>query len=115
MEQNYSQMGQNYNQVPPTYRDNQSTEKPPMPETYLIWAILSTILCCLPLGIVAIIKASKVESLYFSGAYEQAYKASNDAKKFAIIGAIIWVAFSLLYIIVAFVLLLADGATDYYY
>lgn len=101
MEQNYSQMGQNYNQVPPTYRDNQSTEKPPMPETYLVWAILSTILCCLPLGIVAIIKANKVESLYFSGAYEQAYKASNDAKKFAMIGAILGGAVVLLYLIFA--------------
>lgn len=110
-------MGQNYNQVPPTYRDNQSTEKPPMPETYLVWAILSTILCCLPLGIVAIMKANKVESLYFSGAYEQAYKASNDAKKFAIIAAVSGLIFAILYgIFVVFIGLSSVVAcgTEYY-
>lgn len=58
------------------------------PDNYLVWAILSTILCCWPLGIVAIIKSTKVDSLWLSGQYDLANQASNDAKKWAIISAI---------------------------
>lgn len=32
----------------------------PKPDSNLVWGILTTILCCLPLGIVSIVKASKV-------------------------------------------------------
>lgn len=32
------------------------------PDNNLVWAILSTVLCCLPLGIVAIIKSTQVNS-----------------------------------------------------
>ena len=38
--------------------------KPPMPDNYLVWAILSTVLCCVPFGIVSIIQSSKVSSAY---------------------------------------------------
>ena len=34
----------------------------PKPDNWLVWAILSTILCCLPLGIVSIIYATKVDN-----------------------------------------------------
>ena len=37
------------------------------PDNYLIWAILTTILCCLPLGIVAIVYSSKVDTLWSAG------------------------------------------------
>ncbi len=32
------------------------------PDNFLVWAILSTVLCCLPLGIVAIVYANKVDN-----------------------------------------------------
>ena len=51
----------------------------PKPATNLIWAILVTIFCCLPLGIVAIVKASSVDSLYYSGHYYEAVRASRAA------------------------------------
>ena len=38
--------------------------KPQRPNSYLALAIISTILCCLPTGIVSIIYATKVNSLY---------------------------------------------------
>lgn len=60
----------------------------PCPETNLVWAILCTVMCCLPLGIVAIIKATSVESLWREGRYEEAEKAADDAKKFSLWGAI---------------------------
>ena len=36
------------------------------PDNNLVWAILSTVLCCLPLGIVAIIKSTLVSVLGLS-------------------------------------------------
>lgn len=49
------------------------------PENHLVAAILSTCFCCMPLGIVAIIYACQVDSLYQQGRTEEARKASNDA------------------------------------
>lgn len=56
------------------------------PENNLAWSILTTVLCCMPLGIVAILKATKVDSLWAQGAQEEAIKASNDAKKWCLFG-----------------------------
>ncbi len=75
----------------------------PRPDSNLVWAILCTVLCCLPLGIVAIVYAAKVDSLYNSGAYEEAQAASDKARKFSIYGAIAGVAVGLIYGVVMFV------------
>ncbi len=56
---------------------------PPKPENYLVWAILATILCCLPLGIVSIIFAAQVDSKYQAGDYAGAAESSRKAKVFA--------------------------------
>ncbi len=56
-------------------------QMPQKPDNYLVWAILSTLLCCLPFGIVAIVKSSKVDSLWYAGNHAEAIQASNDAKK----------------------------------
>ena len=74
----------------------------PCPETNLVWAILCTVMCCLPLGIVAIIKATSVESLWREGRYEEAQKASDDAKKFSLWGAIAAVIGIVLYFVFYF-------------
>lgn len=58
------------------------------PENYLVWAILSTLFCCLPLGIVSIIKSTEVNSKWNAGDHAGARKASEDAKKYAIWSAI---------------------------
>lgn len=54
--------------------------KPARPSSYLALAIVSTILCCLPTGIVSIIYATKVNSAYEDGKYDEANKASKNAK-----------------------------------
>lgn len=77
----------------------------PCPETNLVWAILCTVMCCLPLGIVAIIKATSVESLWREGRYEEAEKAADDAKKFALWGAIANIICTVLGFILYFVIL----------
>jgi len=64
--------------------------------TYMAQAILVTIFCCLPFGIVAIVNASKVSGMIASGDYENATKCSLQAKKWvnwAVIAAVIYVAF----------------------
>lgn len=83
---------------------NNGTSIPPMPENYLIWAILATIFCCWPIGIFAIIKASKVSSAYTAGDYAGAQQASEEAKKFtmwtAIIGGVSIIVIAILYVFV---------------
>jgi hypothetical protein len=60
---------------------------PAKPGNFLVPAVLSTLCCCLPVGIVAIIKASKVDGLYAAGDYAGAEKAAGDAKMWTLISA----------------------------
>lgn len=77
------------------------------PDNHLAWAIISTILCCWPIGIFSIIKSTKVNSLWQQGDYEGAQKASADAKKFAIYAIVAGVVLIVLYLI--FVLVFGIG------
>ena len=70
------------------------------PPNYLVWAILSTVLCCLPLGVVSIVFAAQVNSKWASGDARGAAEASTKAKNFAmwsaiagVVGALVWVFF----------------------
>ena len=80
--------------------------KPQRPNSYLALAIISTILCCLPTGIVSIIYATKVNSLYEDGNYNEATKASKNAKTWGIvsigIAAIGWILYILIFGIAMF-------------
>lgn len=63
--------------------DNQSKENDKTskkPDSYLVESILATIFCCLPLGVVGIVFAAQVNSLYNSGDIEGANQASAKAK-----------------------------------
>lgn len=68
-------------------------------DTNLVWAILCTCLCCAPLGIVAIVKATSVESLWNQGRYEEAQRAADAAKKFSIWGAVAYCVIMVLVVI----------------
>jgi hypothetical protein len=74
------------------------------PDNNLVWAIVSTVLCCWPLGIVSIIKSTKVNSLWAQGDYVEAQKSADDAKKWAIYSTIGAVVFWVLYIVLSVVL-----------
>lgn len=85
----------------------ESTEqRPPMPPTYLVWAILTTFFCCLPFSIVAIVKSTKVESYYIQGLYAESLSASKEAKKWSIVSACVaggvWIVYAIVVIAVAF-------------
>jgi hypothetical protein len=67
--------------VPPGYTPNQQIPN------YLVQAILVTILCCLPLGIPAIIYSAQVNGKLASGDIAGAMAASKNAKLFC------WISF----------------------
>jgi len=109
---------QPYQQQPPTFQQQQPNyyqpnyaqgQRPMKPDNYLVWAILSTLFCCLPLGIVSIIYAAKVDGLYNSGDYAGAQDASKKAKNFAMWGAIISAIAIILYIILVVALGVGAG------
>ena len=52
---------------------------PKMPPTNLGWAIGSMLLCCIPLGIVAIIYSNKVSTSYYNGDYAAAERYSETS------------------------------------
>ena len=86
--------------------------RPPMPDTYMVWAILVTVLCCLPFGIVSIVKASQVSSFYYQGNYEEARAASRAARNWAIASAVSIVAIVLIYVAVIIGVTLIEAAHD---
>ncbi|OBH03720.1 CD225/dispanin family protein [Mycobacterium sp. E1747] len=69
------------------------------PDNYLVWAILCTVLCCLPFGIVSIVYSTKVSGLWSQGRYAEAQAAADNAKKWAIIGAVAGAVFAVVMVI----------------
>jgi hypothetical protein len=64
----------------PGYVYGSPLNMPPRPDTHLVGAILTTLFCCLPAGIVSIVYAAKVDGLYRAGDYNGALLASSSAK-----------------------------------
>ena len=104
---NFQQTQQPMNTQPPFQQPN-NQQMPPQPDNYLVWAILVTVLCCLPLGVASIIYSVKVGSLYAQGDYNGAVDASQKAKKFAMIGGIGGLIFIVIYVI--FMVIAGAGA-----
>ncbi len=73
-------------------------------QNYLIPAILATIFCCLPLGVVSIIFATQVNSKVASGDIAGAMESSKKAKMFMFIaiglGLLTWIIVIVLWIFV---------------
>jgi predicted secreted protein len=65
---------------------------------YLVQAILITLFCCLPFGIVSIIYAAQVNGKQQAGDIEGARKSSDLAKKWVWAGFICGFVFMLLYV-----------------
>lgn len=79
---------------------------PPMPDNHLVLAIISTIFCCLPFGVVSIVYATQVESLYLQGRYEEAVDKSNKAFKWAIASAATIAAIMMLYVLILLIIMI---------
>jgi hypothetical protein len=78
--------------------------QPPVPN-YLPQAILTTLFCCLPFGVVSIVFAAQVNGKLAQGDYAGAVASSNSAKTWA------WVSFGVgLAGIVLYMLAVAAGS-----
>jgi hypothetical protein len=71
------------------------------PQNYLVWAILSTIFCCLPLGVVSIVFAAQVNGKWAAGDAAGAQASSRKAKQFAIWSAAVSLILLVVYILIA--------------
>ncbi len=78
---------------------NMRTQK--LPKSWLIESILAMVLCCVPIGIVAIIYASRVIPLWQKGHYGEAlsasYKAEFWVKLAAVFTVLLWVVYIILW------------------
>lgn len=86
------------------------------PSTYLVLSIIVTILCCLPFGIIGIIYASKVDSCWNAGNFDEARENSRKAKTWALVGLVLGFVTYLIYILLIFLGVLDFwGYDDYLY
>jgi hypothetical protein len=91
----------------PTPATQPTNQAPYKPDSLMVWSILTTLFCCLPLGVVAIVQSSRVDSLWATKEYEAAKKAANSAKTWNIASAITGGVFILAY----FIFMVADTAS----
>lgn len=66
-------------------------------ESHMTEAILTTLFCCLPFGVVAIIYAAQVSSLAASGNIAGAQQASQNAHKWAMVSLIVGLVAGIIY------------------
>lgn len=69
--------------------DDDFEHRPPPPKNYLVESILVLIFCCWPFAIPALVNASSVQGLWFSGRYREARRAAERAKMWC------WISFGL--------------------
>jgi len=85
-------------QQPPPPAPGQPVQQP---SNHLVFAILTTVFCCLPLGVVSIVKASQVNGLWAQGRYPEAQQSADSAKKWArwslIAGVVVLVIYGILF------------------
>jgi hypothetical protein len=80
----------------------------PRPSNYLVPAILATLFCCLPGGIVSIVYAAQVNSKWDSGDYNGALNAAKNAKTW------FWISFGvgLVVVVVWVIAAIASASTS---
>ena len=103
------QFGQpQYGQQP--YGQSYSQPAGAPPPNYLVWAVLTTLLCFPPLGIPSIVYAARVNAMHAGGDIAGAQESSRKAKQFAIWSAVsVIVVYGLLAIILVAVGTMADN------
>lgn len=79
------------------------------PANHLVWAILTTILCCMPAGVVAIVFAAQVNGKWAAGDVQGARQSSTNARTWAIVSAVLG-AIGIIFVIIAGV---TDSASSY--
>ena len=101
----------NYQQPDPDIKNTTESEPEPQvqqtqqiyvgnkPKSYLGWSIVVTVLCCWPFGIPAIVNSAKVNNRWNESDYAGAQEASQKAKKWIIVSAILGLIANVVYLI----------------
>ena len=97
--------------IPPV-QPGYSQEPPVNWVPYLVLSILSTILCCTPFGIVAIVFAAKINSAVTAGNMAEAKDSAKKAKIWIIVSAAVGVLMWILLII--YIVMIGVSAVYYY-
>ena len=114
---NFSELNDVFAPSPPpingtdTSRSNvvNNTHHQQPPKTWLVESIRATLFCCLRLGIVGIVNATKVENRFYAGDIDGANRASADAAKWTKISFGIGIAVGVIY----FIAMLIIGLDSY--
>ncbi|MEE2032631.1 CD225/dispanin family protein [Rhodococcus chondri] len=72
----------------------------PPPNNNLVYGLVVTIVYCMPIGIVSIVKATRVNALWAQGRFEEAHRAAASARTWAI-----WSAVAAVLVLAAYVVL----------
>ena len=99
-----------YQNMPP-YQQNQGDTVNWVP--YLVLSIISTLCCCIPFGIVAIVFSAKINSAVTAGNIEEAKKAAKTAKIWIIVAVAAGLLASIAYLVIS--ALIGTGSYYYYY
>lgn len=86
--------------IPAGYVAIAPAAEPVCPPSYLVWAIIATVVCFLPFGVCAIICAAKVKGHFRAGRLEKASRMSERAALFVILSIVawlIWMPFSVVF------------------
>ena len=97
-----------YGAAPPPPPGNYGVPGGTPPPNHLVWAILSTLFCCLPLGVASIVFSAQVNSKYAAGDIAGAQDSSEKARNFAL-----WATIAGVVIAVLYVLLIIVGAASF--
>lgn len=91
----------------------QTMEKRINTTMYMVLSILTTLCCCLPLGIASIVYATKISSAQNAGQFAEAEEYAKKAKMFMIIGVVVGFIVTIIYSVVVIGGLGSGGS--YYY
>ena len=96
---------------PPPPRGGYGAPQGAPPPNHLVWAILTTLFCCLPFGIVSIVFAAQVNSKWAAGDVAGAHESSQKARRWAMVSAIVGIVVIGLYLVVVLIGGLASNST----
>lgn len=94
----------------PSYQQGQGDTVNWVP--YLVVSIISTLCCCIPFGIVAIVFSAKINSAVTSGNMEEAKKAAKTAKIWIIVAVVAGLIANIAFLVIT---AMSDAGSYYYY
>ncbi|MDO4574495.1 MAG: CD225/dispanin family protein [Planctomycetia bacterium] len=97
-------------QVPPHAMPQMPPPVPAPIPNYMVWAILETVCCCLPLGVAGLVYALKANSAAQLGRYEEGMRAAKTAKTCLVVGLLLGILGCFLNILIQFAAEVAKGS-----